>query len=237
VLIAQAEAWNVGVTPLEVRILEAYTELLVSYEKANVIGTRNRSAILLEHVLDSLSCLTSPVFEPSSKVLDVGSGGGLPGLVLAIVRPDLSVTLLEATTKKVSFLTTAIETLSLHNVSLLHGRAEDLGRERGLRESFDIVTARAVASLPVLLEYCAPFSRVGGYVVAMKGRLSQEEAIAGEAAAKRLGLGNFDSQRVTFLKGLAQKERRLAILRKETRTPSGYPRRVGLPKKRPLGGI
>jgi len=145
-------------------------------------------------------------------------------------------TLLEATAKKARFLETAVENLGLHMVNVVNRRAEEAGAMAENRETFDVAVARAVAPLPTVIEYCAPFVRAGGAIIAMKGQPSSEELDAGTRAAVEVGAELNRVHKVDFLPAMVQKERRLLIFQKMTATPRGFPRRVGLAKQRPLGG-
>jgi 16S rRNA (guanine527-N7)-methyltransferase len=221
--------------PSQLAALSAYADLLAGYEYANVIGTRDPSKIVAEHLTDSLSCLLIRPLWSSRSVIDVGTGGGLPGVPLAISRPDLRVTLLEATERKVRFLDYTRKRLRLRNLDLIQGRAEDQGRKEAYRETFDLAVARALAELPVVVEYCAPLVQVGGEIVAMKGRLTEEELSRGVAASRELGLEIREVREVKYRAELPQKERRLVVFEKILATPERFPRRAGQAKKRPLG--
>src|SRR6266852_4861795 len=160
------------------RFLRYRQELLDWNTRINLTAITDPEEVLFKHFLDSLSLLM--VYDrPSARLLDIGAGAGFPGLPLKIVRPQWQVLLLEATGKKVTFMRHMVEALQLRDVIALHGRAEELGRDAGYRASFDVVTARAVASLPTLLEYAAPFCRVGGQLILpRKGDLVEELAQA-----------------------------------------------------------
>ena len=213
-----------------------YAQILASYDKANVIGTRDLEGILLSHVLDSLSCfLYRPIFR-AGNLIDVGSGGGLPGIPITIVRPDLQTTLIESIGKKAAFLRYAAESLGLDGVTVANGRAEDLGRTGEHRGENDIVTCRAVARLSVVAEYCVPLLRTGGGVISMKGKLDPEELEEGRAAAGALGAKLMEVKRVPILEEVGQKERNLVVIQKIRETPARYPRRAGAVAKKPLGG-
>ena len=231
----QVEAWNLELDELQLPLLDRYAQLLAGYELANVIGTTDRDQIVIEHLLDSLSCLLFDGFDKGNSLIDVGAGGGLPGVPLGIARPGLSVTLLEATEKKVKFLRHVREELDLQNLWLLNARAEEVGRGSEYREVFEIATARALAALPVVAEYCAPFIKVGGTILAMKGRLAEEELAQGVAAGAELGLKLRGVLEVKYCAELTQKERRLVVFEKVAATPKKFPRRIGLARKRPLG--
>lgn len=232
---AQCEAWGIELDGSQLDLFSAYADLLAGYELANVIGTKDRDQIVLEHLVDSLSCMVVADIRWDGYLIDVGAGGGLPGIPVGIACPNLQVTLLEATEKKVHFLKYAKTQLKLGNLEVLHARAEDAGRKPRYREAFDLATARALAALPVVLEYCAPLVRTEGKVLAMKGRLQEEELVQGVAAARELGLRMSSKPAVARLSHLPQKERRLTVFEKVSATPARFPRRVGLAKKRPLG--
>ena len=159
----------------------------------------------------------------------------MPGVPLAISRPDLRVTLLEATERKARFLHYTRKRLGLQNVDLIQGRVEDVGRKAASRETFDLAVARALADLPEVAEYCAPLVQVGGEILAMKGRLTEEELSRAAAASRELGLELREVREVNYRAELPQKERRLVVFEKILATPERFPRRPGLAKKRPLG--
>ena len=231
----QSSDWDVALEPSQLASLSAYAGILAGYEYANVVGTRDPRKIVTEHLSDSLSCLLIGTLWSSTSVIDVGTGGGLPGIPLAISRPDLRVTLLEATKRKVRFLDYTRKTLGLRNLDLLQGRVEDAGKKAAYREAFDLAVARALAELPVVVEYCAPLVRVGGEILALKGRLMEEELSRGVAASRELGLEIREVREVKYRAELPQKERRLVVFEKILATPERFPRRAGLAKKRPLG--
>ncbi len=231
----QAERWEIGISDPQREALLRYAQELSAYEKANVIGTRQVDSILLDHVLDSLSCLMfTPLGQPEN-LIDVGSGGGLPGVPIKILWPQTSVTLLEATGKKAQFLRHVVERLRLEGVEVVNGRAEVVGRLQEHRGVYDVATVRAVAALDVIFEYCVPLVKTGGYVISMKGLLDTREIEAGEKAAFALGAEISELVKVPFLTEMPDKQRNLVILRKLTETPEQYPRKNGVPRKTPLG--
>lgn len=182
------------------------------------------------HVADSLAGLDVPVVRAAGLVADLGSGAGFPGLVLAIALPDARVALVESVGKKAGFLREAADELGLGNVEVVRGRAEAWGGGLGM---CDVVTARALARLDVLLEYAAPLLRVDGTLVAWKGRRDAEEERCAADAAIVLGMAPPDAVQAP---GPAGAERHLYLSRKVRPTPPGYPRREGMAAKRPLGG-
>ncbi len=230
----QSVDWGIPLEGPQLTSLAAYADLLSNYRLANVIGTRERSRIILEHLTDALSCYQAKDLWLANNVVDVGTGGGLPGIPLAIARPELQVALIEATERKVRFLEHARSALNLQNLEVLHARAEDLGRTT-CREAFDLATARALAHLPVVMEYCAPLVRTGGTILAMKGQLSEEELSQGIHASRELGAELHETREVKYHPELPHKERSLILFKKADVTPGKFPRRAGLPKKRPLG--
>ena len=215
--------------------LVAYAGLLSQYERANVIGTKDFGEILRRHVLDSLSCLLFTPLKNARKVGDIGSGGGLPGIPLAVALPNAEVTLFESTGKKAEFLRYAVEELGLANVRVVNARIEESARDDDHRGKYGVCTARALARLSVVSEYSLPLLRRGGHVVAMKGRVDADEWTEGGRALKTLGGRVSEEIQVHYLPDVEQGERRLVLLEKTEETPEVYPRRTGTPARNPLG--
>lgn len=237
VLRAQTTRWGLELDSRQIDGLVRYTHLLAGHREANVIGARNFDVVLRDHVLDSLSCFLATFLWETAHLTDVGSGGGLPGLAISIVRPETSATLVEATQKKARFLGRAIANLGLNRVEILNARAEEVARWEEHRGTYEVATARALARLAVVAEYCVPLLRVGGRVISMKGRLDATELTEGRRAARTLGAKVEDVIRVPRLPEVGEKERHLIILRKTRETPPAYPRRVGVPARQPLGVV
>ena len=218
------------------RMLAAYHEMLADWnERVNLTGDASFEAMLDRHYVDSVAPLAKAgLFARNASVIDVGTGAGLPGLPLAILRPDLRVTLLDSLGKRVKFLDEVVRTLDLHNVRTLHARAEDAARDTNLRERFDIATARAVAAMPVLLEYLLPFVKVGGRAICYKG--PSEELEAGNRAARLLGGDRLEALDTPVP---AQPDWKHCVLVSEKiqRTARQYPRKAGTPTREPLGEI
>ena len=227
-----------------------YEELVEWNQRFNLTTVVGYDEVQLRHFLDSLSCLLALpgwshevmgsrlpfVYQPQDwQCLDVGAGAGFPGLPLKIVCPELRLTLLEATRKKVQFLVHVVDDLGLKGVEVIWDRAEALGQNPDYRERYDVVVARAVAELPVLSELCLPFCRIGGRFVAQKGPEAEQEVQAATQAVQRLG-GAVRELKEVALPG--QQERRvLVVIDKVASTPAAYPRRPGIPAKRPLAAI
>jgi 16S rRNA (guanine527-N7)-methyltransferase len=207
-------------------------ELLDWNTRINLTAITDPEEVQLKHFLDSLSLLMA-YDVPNARLLDIGAGAGFPGIPLKIVRPQWQVLLLEATGKKVLFLQHIIETLHLKNVVAVQGRAEELARISEYRASFDSVTARAVASLPTLLEYAAPFCRVGGQIILPKKGELVEELAQGKRAAEQVGAVLKDDVAVT-LPGLAD-GRRLLVWEQVRKCPAQFPRSGSVMAKKPLG--
>lgn len=216
-----------------------YRELVAWNERFNLTAVTDYDQVQIKHFLDSLTCLLADegltraiCQQPGVKAIDVGTGAGFPGLPLKIVCPGLQLTLLEATGKKVGFLEHIVSRLELTGVKVIKGRAEELGRDAGHRESYDLTLARAVAELSVLVEYALPFCRLGGLFVAQKGTEGDAEARAAEGAIATLG-GIL--RRIVHLElpSLAE-PRSLVVIEKIAPTPEKYPRRPGIPSKRPI---
>jgi 16S rRNA (guanine527-N7)-methyltransferase len=214
------------------QLMQLRQELLDWNTRVNLTAITDPVEVLLKHFLDSLSLLEVYKAE-QARVLDIGAGAGFPGLPLKIARPEWEIVLLEATGKKVNFQRHSIETLGLQHIEAIHGRAEELAHKPEYRGSFDLVTARAVASLPALLEYAAPFCCVGGQILLpKKGELS-EELEQGKRAARVLGLTLKADLPVT-LPGLND-GRRILVWEQVKSCPMQYPRSGGAMAKKPLG--
>lgn len=209
-----------------------FAELLIDWNgRFNLTSIVDPRDIVIKHFLDSLSVLT--VLPPEAKyVIDVGAGAGLPGLAIKIARPGLTLTLLEATRKKCEFLAALRTELKLYNVTVVNARAEDAGRDPDHREAYDVAVARAVADLPVLAEFLLPFVKVGGVAIAQKSKDIGAEVDRADTAILLLGGLNADVVRVT-VPGLPD-ERNLIVIEKLVETPEEYPRRTGIPSKKPI---
>ena len=205
---------------------------LETNKSLNLSAIRDEKLVVSHHFADCL--IPASFFPEGATVLDVGSGGGMPALPLAIARPDLKITALDATTKKTAFIEKAAREIGIENVSVVTGRAEELAFT-DMRESFDCVTARAVAQTNVLSELCAPFVKVGGLFVAMKGKKGGEEFAAAENALKKLSLQKIacDAGKLVALDGEIS-ERYAFVFKKTAQTPAVYPRKYAQIVKKPL---
>ncbi len=208
--------------------LRQYLGLLCEWSgKMNLTAIKDPEEILEKHFIDSILPLTQT--EISGSAADVGTGAGFPGLVWKIVKPELRMTLIEPTEKRCRFLREVIHTLNLTDIEVVNMRAEDYAKDH--RESFDVVTARAVANLNVLCELCIPLVRIGGKFIAMKGAQALEEKDAAQKAAETLGARFADAVSASLPKG----DTRISLIYiKDKATPAKYPRNYGQIKKKPL---
>jgi 16S rRNA (guanine527-N7)-methyltransferase len=210
---------------------ERLLELLAA-EPSAVTSVRDPEEAVEIHIADSLTGLLVPAVASATRIADIGSGAGLPGLVLAIARPEARVTMIESVGGKAAFIERSAVEVGLKNVEVMALRAEEVVPEPG----FDVVTARALGSLPLVLEYAAPLLAPSGTVVAWKGSRSEEEAAAGTEAAVELGLS--EPVWITVEEGVVRgaRSRHLVTSEKIAPTPDRFPRRPGAARKRPLGG-
>jgi len=228
---------GIELTSEQLDSFETYrAELLDWNQRMNLTAITEPAEIEIRHFLDSLTVLYAIAEWQQDHahldIIDVGSGAGFPGLPLGLVLPNTSVTLLEATRKKVDFLTHLVSTLPVTNVQVVLGRAEDVGHMVAHRQRYDLAVARAVAPLRVLAEYCLPFVRVGGVFVALKkGDLCHELQSAARAMHT---LGGADVRLCHIPLAQLPGERYLACSTKRLPTPALYPRRAGMPSKHPL---
>ncbi len=203
--------------------------LLDANTRFNLTSVTDNDEAWERHIFDSLTLMPFIASADAESLADVGSGGGPPGLPLAIVNPSIRFTLIESTGKKAKFLEETAATLGLANITVIKDRAEVVGRDRKQhREMYDIVTARAVGKLPILLELTVPLARVGGHVLAIKGEKANEEIEASKEALYRLHSHVIDTQRTPT--------GTIVVIEKQRRTPKMYPRGPGEPKRVPLGG-
>lgn len=211
--------------------LDVYAKLLIEWnEKINLTAITAPDEILVKHFIDSMMLLKYADIKENGTLCDVGTGAGFPGAVVSLLRPDLKVTLMDSTGKKLQFVDCVVKTLGL-NAEVVNMRAEDAGRKPELRERFDVVTARAVAQLNKLSEYCVPLVKVGGIFAPLKAVLSREEAQAGFGAVKALG-ASLASKEIYSLPD--ESEREILIFKKDSPTSAKYPRNSAQIAKKPL---
>ncbi len=220
-------------TPRQAAAFQRYEQLLMEWNaRFNLTAVRDVEGVRTKHFLDSLTCMLAWRESAPARLIDVGTGAGFPGIPIKIILPAMQLTLVESVGKKADFCRLVVKDLGLEKVQVVQARAEELGQQAVHREQYDWAVARAVANLPVLVEYLLPLVRVGGSVLAQKGEAGPVEAQQAERAIKLLG-GRLRQLKPVQLPGIAE-DRYLVIIDKIAGTPPQYPRRVGLAAKKSL---
>ncbi len=231
--ISKMEKLNIEITDEMAEKFENYYKLLVEKNKVmNLTAITEYDEVLLKHFYDSLSIVRTMDIKNVEKVIDVGTGGGFPGIPLKIVFPHLKITLLDSLNKRIVWLNEVIEELDLKDIKAYHGRAEEFGHKDDYREQYDLCVSRAVANLSTLSEYCIPFVKKNGYFVSYKAATVNEEVETAKKSVKILGGEIKDI--CSFLLDDVDMERNLVKIQKVSKTPNKYPRKAGLPTKEPL---
>lgn len=230
-LLASANAMGIRLMPAQLDAFQKYLELLLDWnKKMNLTAITEPTEVCIKHFADSLTVLDAVNLDRYAKVLDVGSGAGFPGIPLKIAREDLMLTIIDGQQKRLKFLEEVLKKINL-TANLLHGRAEEYGREKELRVKFDLVTARAVAPLNVLCEYCMPFVKKNGYFVAMKGPGADEELAAAKNAIDVLGCELVEKKEMMLMDGST---RNLLVFQRTKGFSMEYPRHGSKIAKKPL---
>lgn len=209
-----------------------YKELVEYNSKVNLTAITDFEGVVYKHFLDSASVIKYISFDNCTSVIDIGSGAGFPGIVLAILLPDINFVSVESLNKKAAFQNTLKDILKLENLDVISNRAEDLGTNPAYREQFDIAVSRAVAPMNVLMEYCLPFVKLNGKSICYKSQDVTEELIIADNAIKSIG-GKID-QTYKFKLPYNNSNRSIITIKKILKTPSKFPRRAGIPTKRPI---
>ncbi|HBP24326.1 MAG TPA: 16S rRNA (guanine(527)-N(7))-methyltransferase RsmG [Oribacterium sp.] len=237
----QSEALGIQLSDTQIEQLFTYYEMLVETNKVmNLTAITEESEVVTKHFIDSMAIVKASVKNENvsretlsgKTLIDVGTGAGFPGLVLKIVFPECKVTLTDSLQKRLRFLDEVIARLGLQDVETIHGRAEDLGHQKQLREHYDLATSRAVANMSTLTEYDLPFVKEDGYFIAYKSGEVGEELASAENAIRKLG-GKLE-QEVEYVLPESDIHRSLISIRKAKETPKTYPRKAGTPAKDPL---
>ncbi len=224
---------GIQLTAKQIRAFQLYEELLLSWNKhTNLTAIRDPEMIAIKHFLDSLTCVLAMRDTAINRVVDVGTGAGFPGIPLKIIYPAMELTLIESVEKKAAFCRAVIAELHLNDVMVITDRAEKVAHLAEHRQKYDWAIARAVASMPTLMEYLLPFVKVGGCGLAMKGENAPIEAHQAEHAYQILG-GRLRKLIPIHLPKISE-DRYLVLVDKVACTPESYPRRPGIPEKRPL---
>ena len=223
ILTARAAEAGIVLTAAQAAQFAVYNEMLIDWNtRMNLTALTAPADVAVKHIIDSLTAYDAALFDGAATLIDVGTGAGLPGIPLAVYAPHIRVTLMDALQKRVRFLMEVTAAMELTNTRCIHARAEEAARQTEHRERYDIAVSRAVARMPVLLEYALPFVRVGGTFLALKGRAYAAEAAEGAGAARRLG-GGAVAARPVHLPGLDD-VRAILSVRREKPTPKEYPR-------------
>lgn len=215
----------------QVCLFDKYMDMILEWnEKINLTAITEKDDIMLKHFIDSATA--GKYIDDNSKVIDIGTGAGLPGIPLKIINNTLNITLMDSLNKRINFLNEVISELDLKNICAVHSRAEELGRDKYNREMYDVSISRAVANLSTLLEYMMPFVKVGGVCICMKGPNVLEELESAKKAIKELGgeLEKVDN----FMLPNSDIERNIIIIRKKNKINIKYPRKPGTPSKEPI---
>ena len=220
-LISNANELGIELSEQAAERFDLLAELLIEQNKVmNLTAITDPDEIVIKHFIDSISLLSAVNPEKGAKILDLGTGAGFPGIPLLITRPDIDLTMVDSTAKKLTYVAATVEKLGL-DAETLHARAEEAGKNPEYREQYNIVCSRAVAALNVLCEYCLPFVKVGGVFVAMKSAKAEEEIALAKNALKTLGGEIIEKKTFTLADG---GERNLIIIKKISQTPPKYPR-------------
>lgn len=227
--------WNLILSEQQISQFMHYYRLLTEWNQVmNLTAITDFREVCKKHFVDSLSLVRAFNFYDVSSLslLDIGTGAGFPGIPLKIVFPDLNITLLDSLQKRVHFLQNVIEELSLREIVVLHGRAEDFAKDKNMREKFDLCVSRAVANLSTLSECCLPYVKINGYFISYKSEKAAEEIAGAQKAISILG-GELEEQ-IEFVLPHSDLVRNLVKIRKQKGTPANYPRKAGIPFKKPI---
>lgn len=227
----QTQKLGIDITSQQAEKFYLYTNILLEWnEKINLTAITEKNEIIQKHFIDSLTI--NKYIDENASIIDVGTGAGFPGIPLKIIRDDINVTLLDALNKRINFLNEVIEQNELTNIETIHARAEEAGKDKKLRESFDITTSRAVAPLNILVEYLLPLTKIGGKCICMKGSNAKEEIENSKNAINILG-GKLEKIEELELPD-SNIKRTIIVIKKEKNTPAKYPRKAGTPSKMPI---
>lgn len=222
---------GIELTDSQLNAFETYYDMLIDRNKVmNLTAITEFDEVMDKHFLDSVYLFRSIKLEADYKLIDIGTGAGFPGIPLKIVFPELKITLLDSLNKRVGFLNDVIDELNLNDIEAIHGRAEDIARDKTYRASYDIAVSRAVANLSTLSEYCLPFVKIGGKFVSYKAGDCADEVDNAKAAIHLLGgkINKIDEF------SYSNNSRSFIVIDKVMNTSNKYPRKAGLPSKKPL---
>ncbi len=224
---------NINLNDNQKRKFNEFKELIKEWnKKINITAITDDKEIYIKHFIDSLTIMNTDVIASGDRIIDVGTGGGFPGIPIKIVDDSLDITLLDSLMKRINFLGNVINKIELNNTVAIHARAEDYGKDKKYRAKYDVAVSRAVAPLNILAEYCIPFVKKDGYFIAMKGSNVESEVLDSKRAISILGAEIQEIKK--FILPYSDISHSLVIIKKIKDTPTKYPRNPGKPKKNPL---
>lgn len=216
-----------------IRQFQIYMDGILEWnEKVNLTSISDPHEFVKKHYIDSLLCVPSQEFQNAERIIDVGTGGGFPGIPLALAAPDKQFLLMDSLNKRIKIIQDLCQRAGIENVTALHGRAEELARNKDHREKYDLCVSRAVANIATLSEYCLPFIRPGGWFLAYKGSDTEEEMKLGKKAIRLLG-GKAVREEKAPLEDFGLNHK-IIFISKIGKTPSKFPRKAGTPSKEPI---
>ena len=226
---------NIEMTDVKLQQLQLYMEGILEWNQhVNLTAITDEDDFVQKHYIDSLLCANADEFRSAQKILDMGTGGGFPGIPLAIAFPDKEFVLADSLNKRIRIIDELAAKAGISNISAVHGRAEELARKPEYREQFDACVSRAVANMSTLSEYCLPYVIVGGWFIAYKGSDCEAEISAAAKAIQRMGGGKAEIRNAGFDSAPLPFQHKLVFIEKVTPTPKAYPRKAGTPGKDPI---
>lgn len=232
-LISVLDQMNIRYDEDIIKKFEAYMDGIISWnEKVNLTSITDKDEFIVKHYIDSIMCAPCDEFQNAEKIIDVGTGGGFPGIPLALIAPDKEFMLMDSLNKRIKIINELCEELGIYNVTAVHARAEELAKNKSHREKYDLCVSRAVANLSTLSEYCLPFIKKGGYFLSYKGPDSEQELNDAKKAINILG-GKIEREEKASLEDF-ELEHKIIYIKKIKETPAKFPRKAGTPSKEPL---
>ncbi len=227
------EQLNIPYTEETLEKYRLYMEGIIEWnEKVNLTSITDKDEFIKLHFVDSIMSVPTEEFQKANKIIDVGTGGGFPGIPLALAAPDKEFVLMDSLNKRIKIINQLCEEIGITNVTAVHARAEELAKNKAHRQNYDLCVSRAVANLSTLSEYCLPFIKQGGWFLSYKGPDTDKELADAKKAIKILG-GQIDREELAALESSGL-EHKIIFIKKVKDTPAKYPRKAGTPSKEPL---
>lgn len=232
-LIEGCKKLNIEINDIQIKQFEKYFDMLIETNKVmNLTAITEIDEVMIKHFLDSILVAAKIDFKKYNSMIDVGTGAGFPGIPIKIMFPHLKVTLLDSLNKRLKFLNNVIDELGLEDIYTIHGRAEDIGKNKDYREKYDLCVSRAVANLSTLSEYCIPFISINGDFISYKSDMSDDEINDASVAIKVLGCEVTSKDKIDL--PFTDISRKFVICKKKKYTPKKFPRKAGTPLKEPI---